>query len=460
MTLFSPLNFKPSSVKHLYQLSSIVPAPSLFSYCLENVLRTNPDSFLRCFCAGPIAVYDSKVNEKEIEYNEQQKKVATSLQRVYEEIQSYSPPKKGFFSKIFKEKSRAPQGVYLYGAVGGGKTMLMDLFYSCVKMEKKKRIHFNAFMVDVHKRIHEVKKTVVKDPRETKPKPFDPIRPVALSISKDVWLICFDEFQVTDIGDAMILKRLFTELFDNGVVMIATSNRPPDDLYKNGLQRSNFVPFIQVLKDHCEVVSLDSGVDYRRRTLAGAGKHYFVKNQDDAEKAVENIFKQLVANENDIIRPKTLTILGRDVVFQKVCGQILNSTFAELCDRPLGSSDYCMLAQIFHTVIINDVPQLTLKNKSLVRRFIMLMDTLYDNRVRVVITADIPLDQLFLMKKSDGIGDHDRVLMDDLNISSESENAVASIFTGDEEMFAFDRTVSRLIEMQSEEYWNQWDKQR
>lgn len=136
MTLFSPLNFKPSSVKHLYQLSSIVPAPSLFSYCLENVLRTNSDSFLRCFCAGPIAVYDSKVTEKEIEYNEQQKKVATSLQRVYEEIQSYSPPKKGFFSKIFKEKSRAPQGVYLYGAVGGGKTMLMDLFYSCVKVLK------------------------------------------------------------------------------------------------------------------------------------------------------------------------------------------------------------------------------------------------------------------------------------------------------------------------------------
>ncbi|XP_054921947.1 putative ATPase N2B isoform X3 [Dermacentor andersoni] len=338
---------------------------------------------------------------------------------------------------------------------GRGKTMLMDMFYESTAVESKQRVHFHSFMLDVHNRIHSWKQESAQSGQGRKSPQYDPIPPVAEAICARAWLLCLDEFQVTDIGDAMILKRLFSHLFNLGAVVIATSNRKPDDLYKNGLQRSNFVPFIDVLKKNCLPVALDSGVDYRIQKGATKTSFYFVKSECDANAELDKLFKVLASQENDIVRARVLTIKGRNVEFHKTCGRILDASFSELCDRAVGAVDYLALSHIFHTILVRDVPVLTLREKTQARRFITLVDTLYDNRVRLVLSADAVADKLFQAVKSDGsLTDENRSLMDDLQISDKN----VSIFSGEEEMFAFERTVSRLNEMQSENYWAQASK--
>ena len=346
-------------------------------------------------------------------------------------------------------------GVYLYGGCGTGKTMLMDLFFATVKLDRKKRVHFHEYMLDVHSRLFRLqrdsaarmakcdtewtsvsasaqRKALTTSATDSVPESTDLVARVAEELIAEAELICFDEFQVTFISDAVIMRRLFSIMFARGVVVVATSNRPPDDLYLNGLNRELFTPFIPLLKQHCVVHNMDSAVDYRQLTSASSerGTVYFAPLSSEPAARLESKFFALAKNRIDY-NTTSLEVQGRTVAIRRVakCSPIAWFSFKELCDKPLGSADYIEVAKRFHTVFIEGVPQLTIQERDQVRRFITLVDALYDHHVRIVCSSEaLTVGDIFIIDEA------------------------TRISSGMDEVFAWDRTASRLTEMMSVEY--------
>ncbi|MDZ7823843.1 MAG: cell division protein ZapE [Ahrensia sp.] len=310
-------------------------------------------------------------------------------------------------------KKNIVRGLYIHGSVGRGKTMLMDFFFKACPEPKKRRAHFHDFMADVHDRIgayrQKVKDGLVKD--------TDPISPVAEDLAKEAKVICFDEFSVTDIADAMILSRLFTALFQQGVVLVATSNVTPDNLYKDGLNRSLFTPFIDILKNHTDVTSLDAHEDYRLSKLAISAR-YFWPLGAVAETGMDNLWAAIAGPDP---RPSALDVKGRKVIVPQAGLGAARFSFSDLCAQPLGARDYMALARAYHTVFIDGVPIMDETKRNEAKRFINLIDTLYDTRTKLVISAQAEPTKLYVSKSGT-------------------------------EGFEFDRTASRLIEMRSDSW--------
>jgi len=362
--------------------------------------------------AGVIDAYETEIAEGRLKPDPAQRRVAAVLDSLARELDGYAigAERGGLFGLIRGRARKAPPaGLYIQGDVGRGKTMLMDLFFAHAGVEKKRRVHFHAFMQETHARIHRLRQAHATG---------DPVKPAAAEIAAEASLLCFDEFQVTDIADAMILGRLFEALFEAGVAVVATSNVQPRDLYRHGLNRNAFLPFIRLIEQRMVAETLAGAIDYRLDRIAGEPV-YFTPLGPAADAAVQSLWERLTDAQTG--EPLTLVVKGRNLVVPQAAKQAARFSFAELCERPLGPADYLAIAAVFDTVFVERVPALSPDHHNEARRFVTFVDTLYDRQIRLVMSAAVAPEALY----SDGDG-----------------------------AFTFARTVSRLNEMLSAGYWS------
>ncbi|KAG5654596.1 hypothetical protein H0H81_011571 [Sphagnurus paluster] len=409
--------------------------------------------------------YQKLVGTGVLRGDDHQTRIIQKLQDLHNMLVDYNPttipnisPSNSLLARLFawemeiptNPPATAPKGLYLYGDVGTGKTMLMDLFYKTLppSITRKRRVHFHAFMIDVHKRVHAAKIAMGFNGG-------DPILPVARDLANEACVLCFDEFQVTDIADAMILRRLLECMVNYGVVCVMTSNRHPDDLYKNGIQRSSFVPAIELLKSQFEVTDLDSGTDYRR--IPRALSHvYYDPITPENNREITKVFNSLTSNDpsDPPILNRALKTWGRTIIVPESTSKIAKFRFHDLCGQPLSAADYLEVTKNFGTVFLLDVPKMGMDSKDMARRFITFIDACYESKTKLFVTSEVPVFKVFSDEGSSSgkpVSDHMRSVMDDLGLSDQVVGT-SSMFTGEEEVFAFARACSRLVQMGSKEW--------
>ena len=363
---------------------------------------------------GPLFAYRALRRSGALKPDPVQELAAEKLQSLHHALHGHTPSSgmtgwKARFG-ISRGREEPPQGLYIYGGVGGGKSMLMDLLFDTAPVEGKRRVHFHAFMIEVHDAIHRWRKQA-RDTRNG-----DPIAPVASSLADEAWLLCFDEFHVTDIADTMILGRLFEALFARGIVVVATSNRPPDELYKDGLQRELFLPFIALIKEKLDLLELAAAADYRLARLKTM-QVYTTPLGAEATAVLEGDFQQLT--EGAAVESDRIEVKGRTLDVLRAARGVAWLSFGELCEQPLGAEDYLAVAQRYHTLIMDGVPSLDASKRNEAKRFRTLIDALYEAKVHLIVAADATPDEFHAS------GSH---------------------------AFEFQRTASRLTEMQSPDY--------
>jgi cell division protein ZapE len=360
--------------------------------------------------------YQALVSSGAIEPDDAQAEVADAFADLERRLADYKPVRKqSLLGRLFADKDEPPpRGLYVHGEVGRGKTMLMDLFFQHCPVAHKRRAHFHEFMAEVHERIYTYRQNIARGEIAN----GDVIALTANAIFDEAWLLCFDEFHVTDIADAMILGRLFAKLFELGTVVVATSNVAPEDLYKGGLNRALFLPFIAEITNHMEVMRLDARTDFRLEKLVGV-RMWLVPADRDADAALDKAWVRMTGDAR--CRPRDISIKGRVLHVPCSAHGVARFSFADLCEQPLAASDYLRLARDYHTIIVDRIPVMDYPERNAAKRFITLIDTLYDNAVKLMASAEA--DPLSLYLATEG------------NEANE-----------------FKRTSSRLIEMSSESY--------